>query len=116
MIIIAIRNLDGKSPEMYIANLREKNKVKSESFDRFMARELRNCSFHPRWIEKVQKEGYSGALQMLDRMNNFWGWTVMHPDGITDSQWQEFADIYVKDKYDIDMREFFENSNPTNLA
>ena len=116
MIIIAIRNLDGKSPEMYIANLREKNKVKSESFDRFMARELRNRSFHPRWIEEVQKEGYSGALQMLDRMNNFWGWTVMHPDGITDSQWQEFADIYVKDKYDMDMREFFENSNPTNLA
>ncbi|MFT6447874.1 MAG: cobaltochelatase CobN [Oleispira sp.] len=113
---LAIRNLDGKSPEMYIANLREKNKVKSESFDRFMARELRNRSFHPRWIEEVQKEGYSGALQMLDRMNNFWGWTVMHPDGITDSQWQEFADIYVKDKYDMDMREFFENSNPTNLA
>jgi cobaltochelatase CobN len=113
---LAIRNLDGKSPEMYIANLREKNQAKSESFDRFMARELRNRSFHPRWIEEVQKEGYSGALQMLDRMNNFWGWTVMHPDGITDSQWQEFADIYVKDKYDMDMREFFENSNPTNLA
>jgi cobaltochelatase CobN len=113
---LAIRNLDGKSPKMYIANLREKNHVKSENFDRFMARELRNRSFHPRWIEEVQKEGYAGALQMLDRMNNFWGWTVMHPDGITDSQWQEFADIYVKDKYDMDMREFFEKSNPTNLA
>lgn len=113
---LAIRNLDGKSPEMYVANLREKDKAKSESFDRFMARELRNRSFHPRWIEEVQKEGYAGALEILDRVNNFWGWTVMHPDGITDQQWQEFADIYVKDKYDMNMREFFENANPTNLA
>lgn len=113
---LAIRNLDGKSPEMYVANLREKDKAKSESFDRFMARELRNRSFHPRWIEEIQKEGYAGALEILDRVNNFWGWTVMHPDGITDQQWQEFADIYVKDKYDMDMREFFEKSNPTNLA
>lgn len=113
---LAIRNIDGASPEMYIANLREKDHARSESFDRFMARELRNRSFHPRWIEEVQKEGYAGALQILDRVNNFWGWTVMHPDGITDNQWQEFADIYVKDKYDMDMRAFFEQANPTNLA
>ncbi len=113
---LAIRNLDGASPEMLIANLREKGQAKSESFNRFMARELRNRSFHPRWIEEAQKEGYSGASMMLDRLNNFWGWTVMYPEGVTNSQWQEFAEVYVKDKYNMDMREFFENSNPTNLA
>ena len=115
-ISLAVRNIDGKSPEMYIANLREKDHAKTDNINRFMARELRNRTFHPRWIEEVQKEGYSGALQMLDRINNFWGWTVMHPEGVTDAQWQEFADIYVKDKYNMDMREFFEKANPTNLA
>lgn len=113
---LAIRNIDGASPEMLIANLREKNEAKSEGFNRFMARELRNRSFHPRWIEEAQKEGYSGASMMLDRLNNFWGWTVMYPEGVTDSQWQEFAEVYVKDKYDMNMREFFDESNPTNLA
>jgi cobaltochelatase CobN len=113
---LAIRNLDGESPEMLISNLREKGAAKSESFNRFMARELRNRSFHPRWIEEAQKEGYSGASMMLDRLNNFWGWTVMYPEGVTNAQWQEFADVYVKDKYDMNMRDFFENSNPTNLA
>jgi len=81
-----------------------------------MARELRNRSFHPRWIEEAQKEGYSGASMMLDRLNNFWGWTVMYPEGVTNAQWQEFAEVYVKDKYNMDMREFFDESNPTNLA
>jgi len=113
---LAIRNIDGASPEMLIANLREKNEAKSEGFNRFMARELRNRSFHPRWIEEAQKEGYSGASMMLDRLNNFWGWTVMYPEGVTNSQWQEFAEVYVKDKYDMNMREFFDESNPTNLA
>ncbi len=113
---LAIRNLDGTSPEMVIANLREKSKSRSENFSRFMARELRNRSFHPRWIEEAQKEGYAGASMMLDRLNNFWGWTVMYPEGVSNSQWQEFAEVYVKDKYNMDMREFFESSNPTNLA
>ena len=113
---LAIRNIDGASPQMMISNLREKNEERSESFNRFMARELRNRSFHPRWIEEAQKEGYSGASMMLDRLNNFWGWTVMYPEGVTDAQWQEFAEVYVKDKYNMDMREFFEQSNPTNLA
>lgn len=113
---LAIRNIDGASPQMLISNLREKNEERSENFNRFMARELRNRSFHPRWIEEAQKEGYSGASMMLDRLNNFWGWTVMYPEGVTDAQWQEFADVYVKDKYDMEMREFFESSNPTNLA
>jgi len=113
---LAIRNIDGKSPEMFISNLREKSNAKSESFNRFMAKELRNRSFHPRWIEEAQKEGYAGASMMLDRLNNFWGWTVMYPEGVTNSQWQEFAEVYVKDKYSMEMREFFEKSNPTNLA
>jgi len=113
---LAIRNLDGKSPEMLIANLRQANATKTENLKTFMAREMRTRAFHPRWIEEAQKEGYAGALQMLDRINNFWGWTVMSPESITDAQWQEFADIYVKDKYNMDMREFFEQANPTNLA
>ena len=113
---LAIRNIDGASPEMMVSNLRDRDNAKSETFSRFMAREVRNRSFHPRWIEEAQKEGYAGASMMLDRLNNFWGWTVMYPEGVTNAQWQEFAEVYVKDKYDMEMREFFEESNPTNLA
>lgn len=113
---LAIRNIDGASPEMIVSNLRDSKNAKSETFSRFMAREVRNRSFHPRWIEEAQKEGYAGASMMLDRLNNFWGWTVMYPEGVTNAQWQEFAEVYVKDKYNMDMRKFFEESNPTNLA
>lgn len=113
---LAVRNLDGESPEMYISNLRKVTDVKNETLDKFLGRELRTRAFHPRWIEEMQKEGYSGALTVLDRMNNFWGWTVMDPDSVNNDQWQEFAEIYVNDKYDMDMKVFFENNNPYALA
>ena len=115
-IALAVRNLDGESPEMYISNLRKTTDMKNETLDKFLGRELRTRTFHPRWIEEMQKEGYSGALTVLDRMNNFWGWTVMDPDSVNNEQWQEFAEVYVNDKYDMQMKEFFEKNNPYALA
>jgi len=51
---LAIRNLDGKSPDMVIANLRNATKAKAEDAGLFMAKELRTRVFHPRWIEEMQ--------------------------------------------------------------
>lgn len=115
-IALAVRNLDGESPEMYISNLRKTSDMKNETLDKFLGRELRTRTFHPRWIEEMKKEGYSGALTVLDRMNNFWGWTVMDPDSVNNEQWQEFVEVYVNDKYDMQMKEFFEQNNPYALA
>jgi len=115
-IALAVRNLDGASPEMYISNLRKTTEMKNETLDKFLGRELRTRTFHPRWIEEMQKEGYSGALTVLDRMNNFWGWTVMDPDSVNNEQWQEFVEVYVNDKYDMKMKQFFEQNNPYALA
>ena len=115
-IALAVRNIDGKSPEMYISNLRKANQEKNETLQKFMGRELRSRVFHPRWIKEMQAEGYSGALTVLDRMNNFWGWTVMDPNSTNDAQWQEFVEVYVNDKYDMEMKQFFEKNNPYALA
>ncbi|MCV6623256.1 MAG: cobaltochelatase subunit CobN [Cellvibrionaceae bacterium] len=115
-IALAVRNIDGATPDMYVSNLRRKDDVRSESMEDFLNQELRSRYFHPRWIQAMQDEGYAGATAILDRMNNFWGWEVMTPENIRDDQWQEFFEIYVDDKYDMDMREFFENANPEALA
>jgi len=71
---------------------------------------------HPNWMKEMQKEGYAGTLQMLNTVNNFWGWQVMDKNVVRDDQWQEFHETYVKDRYQLGMREWFEKSNPTALA
>ena len=113
---LAVRHLDGKTPEMYVSNLRRKDDVKVQTMESFLNQEMRSRYFHPRWIQAMQDAGYAGATVMLDRMNNMWGWEVMTPEAVRDDQWQEFFEIYVEDKYNLDMREFFEKNNAHALA
>jgi len=115
-ISLAVRNLDGKDPEMFISNLRNPNQEKIQTLNQFLSQELRSRYFHPRWIKEMQKEGYSGTLSMVDTLNNFWGWQVVDPQNIRDAQWQEFFEIYVEDKYQLDMQAWFEKNNPEALA
>lgn len=113
---LAVRNIDGATPEMYVSNLRKKDQIKAQTMEEFLSQEMRSRYFHPRWIEAMQESGYAGATAMLDRMNNMWGWEVMTPEAVRDDQWQEFFEVYVEDKYDLDMREFFEQHNAHALA
>jgi cobaltochelatase CobN len=111
-----VRHLTGKSPELYIANLHEADNPKAETAAQFLARELRTRQFHPGWIEGMKREGYSGTTEILDSINNFWGWQVTAPGTVRADQWQEFADVYVKDKHKLGLKQWFERHNPHALA
>jgi cobaltochelatase CobN len=115
-ISLAVRHLDGKSPQLYISNMRDPAKAKLETAEKFLANELRAVYQHPRWMAEMQKEGYSGTLSMLNTVNNFWGWQAMDRNIVRDDQWQEFHETYVKDRYKLGMRDWFEKNNPTALA
>ncbi|VAW83702.1 CobN-like chelatase BtuS for metalloporphyrine salvage [hydrothermal vent metagenome] len=115
-VSLAVRHLDGKSPEMFISNLRDPDNMRNEPMGRFLATELRTRQFHPQWIKEIQAEGYAGTLTTLDVLNNFWGWQVVDPDNVRDDQWQEFFEVYVQDKYELNMREWYEENNVHALA
>lgn len=108
----AVRHLTGKAPELLISNLRDPRATRTETAAGFLASELRTRNFHPGWIEGMKAEGYSGALNMLDSINNFWGWTATAPEIVRDDQWQEFAEVYVRDKYKLGMDKWFEQNAP----
>ncbi|MCZ7561201.1 MAG: cobaltochelatase subunit CobN [Burkholderiaceae bacterium] len=115
-ISMAVRHLDGRNPQLYISNLRDPQRAKLESAAKFLATELRSVYQHPRWVAEMQKEGYAGTLQMLEAVNNFWGWQVMDRNVVRDDQWQEFHEVYMKDRYRLGTREWFEKANPTAMA
>ena len=110
-IAMAVRNIDGKAPKTYIANLRDPKDAKIESTGEFLSKELRGRYFHPKWIKEMKAEGYSGTTAIQDIMNNFWGWQVVDPNVVRDDQWQEFVEIYVNDKYDLNIQEWFKSLN-----
>ncbi len=113
---LAVRHLSGRSPGLYISNLRDADDSKVESAARFLAAELRTRQFHPQWVATMQQEGYAGTLNVVGAVNNFWGWTAVAPEIVRDDQWQSFFDVYVEDSLGLDVREWFEEFNPTALA
>ena len=113
---LAVRNIDGKSPDMVIANLRDAKNAKAEDAGLFLAKELRTRMFHPRWIKELQKEGYSGAVSLASKMDNFFGWQVVDPNLIRNDQWDEYLDIYVNDKLDLKLNQWFKDINPAAFA
>ncbi|MDO3380321.1 cobaltochelatase subunit CobN [Geoalkalibacter halelectricus] len=113
---LAVRQLTGRSPSLYISNLRDPARTKVDSAARFLAMELQTRYFHPGWIESMKNEDLAGTLAMSNPLNNFWGWQVVDPDVVRDDQWQSFHDIYVNDKYNLELREWFEQLNPQALA
>ncbi len=112
----AIRNIDGKTPQMFVSNLRGKDNIKAQTIEDFLNNEMRSRYFHPRWIQSMKESGYAGATAILDRMNNMWGWEVMIPELVRDDHWQEFFEVYIADKYELDIKAFFEQSNAHALA
>ncbi len=115
-LALAVRNIDGESPEMMISNLRDANHAKTESAATFMAKELRSRNFHKRWVEEMMKEGYSGATTMSSNLTNFWGWNVVDPNLVREDQWQEFFEVYVDDKLELAINEWFEEVNAQSQA
>lgn len=112
----AVRYLDGKTPELYIANLRDTKNFRTDTAAEFIAKELRTRYYHPNWIQEMMDEGYSGALEILDVVNNFWGWNVMSPEAVRADQWQEMFEIYVEDKLDMGVDEWFKEVQPAAIA
>ena len=109
---LAVRHLDGQSPELYISNLRDADNPRSETAAGFLARDLRARYFHPGWIKSIQAEGYSGALEVLGTANNLWGWQVTAPETVRSDQWDEFKAVYVDDKLELGINEWFERHHP----
>ena len=113
---LAVRNIDGKSPQMVVSNLRQANNPRAEDAALFLANELRTRVFHPRWIKAMKDEGRAGATSLASRMDNFFGWQVVDPNMIRDDQWDEYMDVYMSDSLDIDIDQWFKQVNPEAFA
>lgn len=111
-ISLAVRHLDGTAPQLYISNLRGGGSGKVENAARFLSNELATRNFHPGYIKGLMAEGYSGTLEIVDSLNNFTGWQNTAREIVRSDQWQSFADVYVKDKHQLGLDQWFEENNP----
>ena len=111
-LVAAVRELDGKSPELNVTNIMNPAKPEMTSIDRMMGMELRSRYWNPDWIEGMKNEGYEGANKMAEFVENMWGWQVTVPNTIDTAKWEQTFEVYVEDKYGMELEEFFDKTNP----
>ena len=109
---LAVKKESGKFPDTLITMQRIPDRVEVEDIARTIGRELRTRYFNPKWIEGMKKEGYAGAREMSKFVEYMWGWQVTVPSAIDKTKWEQTYDVYVEDKYGLEMKDFFNRANP----
>jgi cobaltochelatase CobN len=108
--VMAIRAVDGKSPEVYVTNMSNPIQPKQETLEKVMGREMRSRYLNPEWIKAMMKEGYAGARFVDKVTEHLWGWQVTVPEAVDGAKWQEMYETYVLDRNGLGIKELFRQS------
>ncbi len=112
---LAIRNVTGKEPDAYMSDYRNRNNMRMQELKEAIGVESRTTIFNPNYIKEKMKGGASGAAGFAEIIQNTYGWNVMKSEAIDDEMWDEIYNVYVQDKFDIGVRNYFEQENPAAL-
>ncbi len=110
-VALAVKALSGRFPVVNVVRGSGRN-FWNEDISRTLAQEMRTRYFNPRWIKGMMGEGYAGAREMAKFVEYLWGWQVTTPFAVEDWQWQQAFEVYVKDRYRLGIKGFFEKNNP----
>jgi cobaltochelatase CobN len=109
---LAVKHESGQDPDTLITMQRAPNQVAVENVAKTFGREIRTRYLNPKWIEGMKKEGYAGAREMSNYVEYMWGWQVTVPKAIDKAKWEQTYEVYVEDKYGLDIKEFLNKENP----
>lgn len=112
---LAVRNVTGKEPDAYLSDYRNRNRVRMQELKEAIGVESRTTIFNPNYIREKMQGGASAAAGFASVVQNTYGWNVMKPDVADNELWDEIYDVYVQDKFGMDLRGYFERQNPAAL-
>ena len=109
---MAVRKESGKDPDVFISQQKTIGQGHIESAATTIGKELRSRYLNPKWITGMKAEKYAGAREMEKFVEYMWGWQVTVPKAIDRAKWEQTYQVYVEDKYDMELKEFFNKENP----
>ncbi|MDE6159287.1 MAG: cobaltochelatase subunit CobN [Bacteroidaceae bacterium] len=112
---LAVRNVTGKDPDAYLSDYRNRNNMRMQEVKEAVGVESRTTIFNPAYIREKMKGGASAAAGFAEVVQNTYGWNVMKPEAIDNEMWDEIYNVYVQDKFDLGVQDYFEQQNPAAL-
>jgi cobaltochelatase CobN len=107
---LAIRSVDGKTPEVMVADLSNPRRPRHMPLERYMGQELQSRYLNPRWADSMLREGYAGARFINRTVDYLWAWQVTVPEVVDAGKWQRMYETYVADRHGLHVRERFAQS------
>ena len=111
-LALAVKKISGEYPDVLISDQRNPDTAHIEDIERSLAEDLRARFLNPKWIEGMKKDNYAGARLMSIYTENIFGWQVTMPFAIDKTIWEQTYEVYIEDKYGLDLKEFFDKNNP----
>ncbi|MBO7625224.1 MAG: cobaltochelatase subunit CobN [Bacteroidales bacterium] len=112
---LAVRHVTGKDPDAYLSDYRNHHHMRMQEVKEAIGVESRSTLFNPNYIGEMMKGGASAANTFSELLQNSYGWNVMKPQAIGSEMWDEIYQVYVKDKYQLGLRGYFERENAAAL-
>lgn len=114
-LTLAAREVTGKDPEGYFSDLRNRNRVRTQEIKQAIGVEARTTILNPAFMREQLKEGATAANALDETIRNTYGWNVMKPSAIDDELWNDIYDMFVQDKHQLGVVDFFKKVNPAAL-
>ncbi len=109
---LAVKSQKGEYPDVLVSNMQNGKDVKIEDLPKAIGKALRTRYLNPKWIKGMKKEGYAGARNMDKFVEHLWGFQVTTPYAVDKTEWEQIHEVYVQDKYGLELEEFFNKNNP----
>ena len=110
---LAVKTITGKEPEAYLADYRNRNNAKLQDLKEAIGVESRATILNPTYIKEKMKGGATSASGFAEIVENTYGWNVLKPTVIEERLWNDIYDVYINDKYQLGVQEFFKEKSPT---
>ncbi len=108
----AVQEVTGNDATAYFNDFRNSSRAKVQGLKEAIGVETNSTIFNPKYIAEKMKGEASSYGSFAETIRNTFGWNAMKPSAIDDHIWNEYHDIYVRDKYNMDMEDKFSEKNP----
>jgi cobaltochelatase CobN len=107
---LAVRSVDGKTPEVLVTNMANPKQVRNETLERYLGREMRARYLNPKWISAMMAEGYAGTKFAAQAVEHLYAWNVLVPEAIDGAKWQEMYETWVEDRNGLEIKRHFKEA------
>lgn len=109
---LAVKEVTGNDAESYFNDFRNSSNPRVQGLKEAIGVESRTTLLNERYIKEYMKGGASAAATFAETFRNTFGWNVMKPSVIEERLWNDLYDVYVEDKLNLQVHDYFERENP----